>query len=208
MHAKSLNVSSLVSPGGRCSSGLERCLGGSTCSGGVCTCPFGTVVRLGECQPIQQVVPGSPCDNELLRCTGLSVCVFNRCECPSGMTIQGGTCRISPTVIAGSSCASGERCGGNSMCINSVCTCPINTINQNGICRSPVSGAFLSCNLCIKRIASLVATPFSTPSVIVRQSRSVQRRKQLYQLRLSMPARHTDFWRSVCRIIGFACAWR
>jgi hypothetical protein len=87
-------------------------LGGSTCSGGVCTCPFGTVVRLGECQPIQQVTPGSPCDNQLLRCTGLSVCVSNRCECPSGMTIQAGTCRVAPTVIAGSSCASGERCGG------------------------------------------------------------------------------------------------
>ncbi len=81
------DCSSAVAPGSACPTGLERCLGGSSCINGFCQCPFGTVAQLGDCQPLQAAPAGGPCSPTML-CSGLAVCVAGTCQCPSGMIIQ------------------------------------------------------------------------------------------------------------------------
>lgn len=64
----------LVLPGGACPTGGERCLGGSTCQQGLCTCPLGTVVQGSECAVVERAVAGQPCSASK-RCTGYAICV-------------------------------------------------------------------------------------------------------------------------------------
>lgn len=102
-------------PGGTCSTGLERCLGGSICVQGICACPLGTVVQNSECAVVERVSAGQHC-SVAKRCTGFAICVQGVCTCPSPLIAQNGQCTRHNTVLAGASCANGNACTENAYC--------------------------------------------------------------------------------------------
>uniref|UniRef100_A0A915Q2C2 EGF-like domain-containing protein n=1 Tax=Setaria digitata TaxID=48799 RepID=A0A915Q2C2_9BILA len=122
-----------VAAGADCPTGNEQCSGGSSCVFGKCECPFGTILKSGECVQMRKVYVGSPCNTTQI-CFGISICVSGVCQCPDGMIVQGGQCQNFTSVSPGASCATGEFCGGGSVCVNSICLCVNGTIMQNGIC--------------------------------------------------------------------------
>uniref|UniRef100_A0A7I4NLN8 EGF-like domain-containing protein n=1 Tax=Brugia malayi TaxID=6279 RepID=A0A7I4NLN8_BRUMA len=116
-----------------CSIGSEQCLSSSSCSSGICECPFGTVSKSGECLLERRVPIGFPCNSTQI-CLGIANCIDGICQCPMGMVIQNGKCRDFMLSGAGGSCASGELCSGGSICTKSICLCPTGTTNQSGLC--------------------------------------------------------------------------
>lgn len=124
----------LVLPGGACTTGRERCMGGSSCQQGFCTCPLGTVIEGTECAVIERSAAGQPCSPSRL-CQGYAVCVQGVCTCPAPFVNQNGQCVRANTVLAGEQvshsstlsshiipfylqCAHGEACGENAYCNN------------------------------------------------------------------------------------------
>uniref|UniRef100_A0A915ECA5 EB domain-containing protein n=1 Tax=Ditylenchus dipsaci TaxID=166011 RepID=A0A915ECA5_9BILA len=75
-----------VLPGGACPTGRERCLGGSACQQGLCTCPLGTVVQGSECAVVERAVAGQPCSASK-RCTGYAI-VCKVCALSSPLIAQ------------------------------------------------------------------------------------------------------------------------
>uniref|UniRef100_A0A1I8F1V1 EGF-like domain-containing protein n=1 Tax=Wuchereria bancrofti TaxID=6293 RepID=A0A1I8F1V1_WUCBA len=116
-----------------CPIGSERCLSGSSCSSGICECPFGTILKSGDCLLERRVPVGFPCNSTQI-CLGIANCIDGICQCPMGMVIQDGKCRDFMLSGAGGSCANGEFCNGGSICTKSICLCPTGTTSQNGVC--------------------------------------------------------------------------
>ena len=104
-----------------CGSCGNVCAPGTTCSGGVCSCPAGTLLCNGAC-----VDPGTDpanCGACGTACAGDTTCSGGACVCPAGSLLCDGAC-VDPTTDPANCGACGTACATGGTCDSGQCTCP------------------------------------------------------------------------------------
>ena len=127
-----------------CGSCGNVCAPGTTCSGGVCSCPAGTLLCNGACvDPGTDPANCGACGNA---CTPGTTCSDGACACPPGTLLCNDAC-VDPGTDPANCGACGTACAGDTTCSGGACVCPAGSLLCDGACVDPTTDP-ANCGAC------------------------------------------------------------